>query len=101
MARGIFLLLCGLLISPGDQAYADDDDDTPLFELTAAEALERMEDGDLTSEEYVTALLEHADLLEELNVFISHDPAVSSRLQGRPTSAGPGGATTMTTTAAG
>ena len=74
MARGILLLLFGLLISPGGPARAAADD-TPLVELTAAEALERMENGDLTSEEYVTALLERADLLNGLNAFISLDPA--------------------------
>jgi indoleacetamide hydrolase len=45
--------------------------------LTASEALELMETGALTSEEYVAALLQRADNLESLNVFISRDSAAA------------------------
>jgi hypothetical protein len=42
-----------------------------LLDLTASEALDLMESGELTSEAYVTALLRRADQLESLNVFMS------------------------------
>src|SRR5215212_501 len=48
-----------------------------LPELTASEALELMERGALTSERYVAALLERADALQGLNVFISRDSAAA------------------------
>jgi len=48
-----------------------------LPELTASEALELMEGGALTSEQYVTALLQRADALQGLNVFISRDSAAA------------------------
>jgi len=44
-----------------------------LPELTASEALELLEDGTLTSEQYVAALLQRADELQSLNVFITRD----------------------------
>ncbi len=44
-----------------------------LTGLTAAEALELMESGQLKSEDYVRALLQRADNLQGLNVFISRD----------------------------
>jgi indoleacetamide hydrolase len=50
---------------------------TSLVELTADEALELMEKGRLTSEDYVRALLERADDLQSLNVFISRDSAAA------------------------
>ena len=50
------------------------DDDNALFELTATEVLEMMEEGELTSEQYVRVLLARADQLAALNVFISRDP---------------------------
>lgn len=43
--------------------------------LTASDALELMESGALSSEEYVAALLGRADALHGLNVFISRDSA--------------------------
>src|ERR1044072_5858708 len=51
--------------------------DEPLPELTASEALELMERDKLTSEQYVAALLERADALQGLNVFISRDSAAA------------------------
>ena len=48
-----------------------------LPELTASEALELMESGALTSEQYVGALLQRADSLQGLNVFISRDSAAA------------------------
>ncbi|HEV2801719.1 MAG TPA: indoleacetamide hydrolase [Pyrinomonadaceae bacterium] len=48
-----------------------------LAELTASEALDLIERGELTSEEYVAALLERADSLSGLNVFISRDAAAA------------------------
>lgn len=48
-----------------------------LPELTASDALEMMDRGALTSEEYVAALLQRADALQSLNVFISRDPAAA------------------------
>jgi Asp-tRNA(Asn)/Glu-tRNA(Gln) amidotransferase A subunit family amidase len=44
-----------------------------LTEMTATEALERLESGELTSEDYVRALLQRADELQGLNAFISRD----------------------------
>lgn len=49
----------------------------PLQELTASEALELMERGALKSEQYVAALLQRADALQGLNVFISRDSAAA------------------------
>jgi len=50
-----------------------DHDNDSLLELTASEALELMERGKLTSEEYVRALLQQADSQQGLNVFISRN----------------------------
>lgn len=48
-----------------------------LPELTAADALELLESGSLSSEAYVAALLQRADGLQGLNVFISRDSAAA------------------------
>lgn len=48
-----------------------------LSELTASDALELLEGGALTSEQYVGALLQRADTLQNFNVFISRDPAAA------------------------
>lgn len=68
-----FLLLSSSLVSLKPVAASKDDRDRSLLELTASEALDLMESGRLTSEEYVTALIERADELESLNVFITRD----------------------------
>lgn len=68
LALATCLLGSGLAL--GQQQPAE-----PLLELTASEALEMMERGELTSEEYVAALLQRADALQSLNVFISRDSA--------------------------
>jgi mandelamide amidase len=48
-----------------------------LPELTASDALELTEGGALSSEEYVAALLQRADALQNLNVFISRESAAA------------------------
>ena len=48
-----------------------------LPELTASDALELLERRALSSEEYVAALLQRADALQSLNVFISRDAAAA------------------------
>lgn len=68
-----FLLISSSLASLKPVAASKEGRDGSLLELTAAEALDLMESGGLTSEEYVTALLRRADQLESLNVFITRD----------------------------
>src|SRR5579871_957498 len=66
----LFVLLSsifGVLALPASPVRAD----VRIEELTAAQALERMEKGELTSVRYVSALLDRADKLQDLNVFIS------------------------------
>ena len=89
MRRYVPLALAFFLLSPvlalgrphgTDEADADARRPHPaesLPELTAAEALELMERGALTSEEYVAALLRRADALQSLNVFISRDSSAA------------------------
>ncbi|MCW3053624.1 MAG: indoleacetamide hydrolase [Chthonomonadales bacterium] len=64
-------LLCTAALSSGllplPAAHADE----PVTELTASEALDRMDRGRLSSLEYVNTLLNRADHLQGLNVFIS------------------------------
>lgn len=60
---------------PANPAYSQGRFIGSLPELTASEAIALMERSRLTSEEYVGALLERADRLQSLNVFISRDTA--------------------------
>ncbi|HEV2761730.1 MAG TPA: amidase family protein, partial [Pyrinomonadaceae bacterium] len=62
------VLVCARQPAVGSPPPAD-----ALTELTAAEALELLESGALTSEQYVSALLARADELQGLNVFITRD----------------------------
>ena len=76
MKRSIPLVLAFCLLSPylatGQSLPAES-----LTELTASDALELLEGGALSSEEYVAALLLRADALQSLNVFISRDSAAA------------------------
>jgi indoleacetamide hydrolase len=69
--RRIATLVASLawLLSGGAFARAHD-----VLELSASEVLERFETGELTSEAYARAILDRAQSLRGLNVFISMNP---------------------------
>jgi len=77
MKRILPVALALSLFTPATPAARQTQPAPPPHELTASEALELMEAGALTSEQYVGALLARADSLRSLNVFITADPAAA------------------------
>jgi Asp-tRNA(Asn)/Glu-tRNA(Gln) amidotransferase A subunit family amidase len=60
-------------ISPG--ATAVHNGNSQLLELSAAAAVSRISNGDMTAERYATALLARCESLRDLNAFITLEPA--------------------------